>query len=79
MAEESALPGAATPADPPALGIEPWLREIVRCPDCRSTLADGSGPAGPELQCTNTQCRRAYRIEDGIPVLLVDESRLLAD
>jgi uncharacterized protein YbaR (Trm112 family) len=40
-------------------------------------LSDGSGPDGPELQCTNTQCRRAYRIEDGIPVLLVDESRLI--
>jgi len=40
-------------------------------------LSDGSGPDGPELQCTNAQCRRAYRIDDGIPVLLVDESRSL--
>ena len=59
--------------------IEPWLREILRCPECRSTLTDGSGPAGPELHCTGPQCRRAYRIDDGIPVLLVDESRSLAD
>jgi phosphomannomutase len=59
--------------------IEPWLREILRCPECRSTLTDGSGPAGPELHCTGAQCRRAYRIDDGIPVLLVDESRSLAD
>jgi phosphomannomutase len=59
--------------------IEPWLREILRCPLCRSTLSDGSGPGGAELHCTNTQCRRAYRIDDGIPVLLADESRSLAN
>jgi phosphomannomutase len=69
--------GTTAPSDPSAPRIEPWLREILRCPKCRSTLSDGSGPDGPELQCTNTQCRRAYRIEDGIPVLLVDESRLI--
>jgi phosphomannomutase len=69
-------PAAVSPA---AAAIEPWLREILRCPQCRSTLADGSGPDGPELHCTNAQCRRGYRIEDGIPVLLVDESRSLSD
>jgi phosphomannomutase len=66
-------------ADPSAASIEPWLREILRCPQCRSTLSDGFGPSGPELHCTNVQCRRAYRVDDGIPVLLVDESRSLAD
>jgi uncharacterized protein YbaR (Trm112 family) len=54
--------------------IEPWLREILRCPACGATLRDGSGPAGdPELQCT--ACALAYRLDDGIPVLLVDEAR----
>ena len=57
--------------------IESWLREILRCPKCRSTLSDGSGPSGPELHCTDAGCRLAYRIDDGIPVLLVDESRPL--
>jgi phosphomannomutase len=66
-------------SDPGAARIEPWLREILRCPRCRSTLSDGSGPGGPELQCTNAQCRLAYRIDDGIPVLLIDESRSLAN
>jgi len=78
MSEETRPAGAAAPSDPSAPRIEPWLREILRCPQCRSTLSDGSGPGGPELHCTNAQCRRAYRIDDGIPVLLVDESRLLA-
>jgi uncharacterized protein YbaR (Trm112 family) len=54
--------------------IESWLREILRCPACRSTLRDVTGPGGePELACTG--CSLAYRIEDGIPVLLVDEAR----
>lgn len=76
-ASAPAVPAAAVPV-PDGSQIEPWLREILRCPKCRSTLADGSGPAGPELHCTNAECRLAYRIEDGIPVLLVDESRSLA-
>jgi phosphomannomutase len=83
MADQTQPAGAAAPSepsapsDPPASRIEPWLREILRCPQCRSTLSDGSGPGGPELHCTNTACRRAYRIDEGIPVLLVDESRSL--
>jgi phosphomannomutase len=77
MTEQTEPTGAAAPSDPAAPRIEPWLRGILRCPRCRSTLVDGSGPAGPELHCTNEQCRLAYRIDDGIPVLLVDESRSL--
>ena len=87
MAEENLMsdehqPKPASPTVPsvsPVPQIEPWLREILRCPKCRSTLSDGSGPGGPELHCTNAECRRAYRIDDGIPVLLVDESRSLQD
>lgn len=62
--------------------IEPWLREILRCPVCRGVLVDVTGPdGGPELQC-EADCdepglRRAYRVEDGIPVLLADEARLV--
>ena len=77
MTEETqpvAEDAAATPCAPL---IEPWLREILRCPQCRSTLTDGSGPSGPELHCTDAACRLAYRVDDGIPVLLVDESRVL--
>jgi uncharacterized protein YbaR (Trm112 family) len=54
--------------------IEPWLREILRCPACASPLRDGTSPdGGPELQCTG--CALAYRVDDGIPVLLVDDAR----
>ena len=61
---------------PPASAIEPWLREILRCPACRSELRDDTGPTGgPELVCTSGECGLAYRIDDGVPVLLVDEAR----
>ena len=55
--------------------IEPWVREILRCPACHSELADSTGPTGPELQCLGSSCGLAYRVEDGIPVLLVEEGR----
>ncbi|KRE37681.1 hypothetical protein ASG73_08505 [Janibacter sp. Soil728] len=55
--------------------IEPWLREILRCPACRAELRDEAGATGPELVCTGESCGLAYRVDDGIPVLLVDEAR----
>ncbi|NYF99122.1 Trm112 family protein [Janibacter cremeus] len=55
--------------------IEPWLREILRCPACRTELRDESGDSGPELVCTSAGCGLAYRVDQGIPVLLVDEAR----
>ena len=55
--------------------IEPWLREILRCPACRSELVDAEVEGAPELHCTNAGCGLQYRIDDGVPVLLVDEAR----
>lgn len=59
----------------PTSSIEPWLREILRCPACRGELRDEVGPTGPELVCTDAACGLAYRIDDGVAVLLVDEAR----
>ena len=57
--------------------IDPWLRDILRCPACHHPLRDGTGPDGAiELQCTG--CNLAYRVDEGIPVLLVDEARARA-
>ncbi len=61
--------------DTPVAPIEPWLREILRCPNCRSELRDETGPTGHELVCTSSECGLAYRIDEGVPVLLVDEAR----
>lgn len=47
-----------------------WLIDLLVCPACRSglqTKSDGSG-----LKCLI--CRRVYRIEDDIPVMLVSEA-----
>ena len=55
-------------ADP---ALPAWLRDNLRCPACRSVLADGAG----ELRCTSAECGLRYRVEEGIPVLLVDEAR----
>jgi uncharacterized protein YbaR (Trm112 family) len=56
--------------------IEPWLREILRCPKCHAEVRDDTGPTGaPELVCTSADCGLAYRVDDGIPVMLVDEAR----
>lgn len=46
------------------------LLEILACPKCKGELhltGDGS-----ELRCTT--CRLSYRIDDGIPILLIDEA-----
>lgn len=61
--------------------IDPWLRDILRCPITHSELLDGTGPDGaPELQAKDADeqgRRRAYRVEDGIPVLIPEEARFM--
>jgi uncharacterized protein YbaR (Trm112 family) len=51
------------------MNIDPALREVIRCPSCRSELEDSD----EELVCVG--CGLAYPVRDGIPVLLVDEAR----
>jgi uncharacterized protein YbaR (Trm112 family) len=54
-------------------GLDPTLLSILVCPADRGPLVlvdDASG--NPVLY--NPRLRRAYRIEDAIPVLLVDEA-----
>ena len=66
--------GVPAPAESGVPALEPWLRDILRCPVTGATLVDGVGPDGsPELVCTG--CGLAYPVRDDIPVLLVDEAR----
>jgi len=51
------------------MNLDPALVEIVRCPDCKGTLAQQDA----ELVCT--ACGLAYPVRDDIPILLVDEAR----
>jgi len=46
------------------------LLDILACPKCKGELSLYS--EGNELRCY--ACRLAYRIDDGIPVLMVDEA-----
>lgn len=46
------------------------LLEILACPKCKGELQLAAGDA--ELRCQT--CRLVYRIDDGIPILLVDEA-----
>ena len=64
--------------------IEPWLREILRCPQCKGELTDVRGTEGAEVaegaELTELQCPACglgYPIESGVPVLLVDLARRL--
>jgi uncharacterized protein len=53
------------------------LLSILVCPADRGPLMLVEGPDGQLLY--NPRLRRAYRIEDGIPVLLIDEARDVDD
>jgi uncharacterized protein YbaR (Trm112 family) len=53
--------------------LSPELREILACPKCKGAL-DFHEEVG-EIHCL--RCRLSYRIDEGIPVMLVDEARPL--
>ena len=60
----------------PSLTLPPKLLEILVCPKCKSALEHHAGP--PEsLVCR--ACRLVYAVQDGIPVMLIDEARPLDD
>ncbi|PYF99381.1 hypothetical protein SAMN05216184_10791 [Georgenia satyanarayanai] len=58
--------------------IEPWVRDILRCPVTGAELVEGTAPDGtPELRSTAPQRPLAYPVRDGVPVLLAEEAREL--
>jgi uncharacterized protein YbaR (Trm112 family) len=58
-----------TETEPGALA--PELKEILACPKCKGELEFREAQA--EIRCP--RCRLAYRIDDGIPVMLIDEAK----
>ena len=50
--------------------LSPDLLEILVCPQCKGTLEYREGEAA--LLCR--ACKLRYRIEDDIPVMLIDEA-----
>ncbi|QUR67451.1 Trm112 family protein [Mycobacterium spongiae] len=53
--------------------LDEFLASILVCPADRGPLV--LAVEGRTQQLYNPRLRRAYRVEDGIPVLLVDEAR----
>jgi uncharacterized protein len=54
--------------------VDPELKQILACPRCKQQTLDWREDKS-EVHCTG--CRLAFRIEDGIPVMLVEEARPL--
>ena len=50
--------------------IDPELLAIMQCPACAGKLVERPEP--PALVCG--ECGRAYRVVEGVPVMLVDEA-----
>ncbi|MBU0661856.1 Trm112 family protein [Candidatus Micrarchaeota archaeon] len=47
------------------------LLEVLACPKCKSDL--DYKKAKSVLACKNPGCKREYRVEDGIPIMLAEE------
>lgn len=54
-------------------GLPAELLSILVCPKCKGTLAEEPSA----LRCD--ACRLRYRIDDGIPVMLIDEATPVDD
>jgi uncharacterized protein YbaR (Trm112 family) len=55
------------------MSLAPELLEILVCPKCKGDLQYRHDPEA--LVCL--ACRLVYPVEDGIPVMLIDEARPL--
>ena len=51
------------------------LKQILACPKCKGTLEFHEDEG--QIHCK--ACKLAYRIEDDIPVMLVDEAKPLPE
>ncbi|WP_436492089.1 Trm112 family protein [Actinokineospora sp. HUAS TT18] len=58
-----------------AVDLDPQLLDILACPsDDHAPLVVGT-PADPNADAlTCTECGRQFRVDDGVPVLLLDEA-----
>lgn len=58
-----------------AVQLDPRLLEILACPSDDHAPLHAGTPTDPEADVlTCTSCGRQFRVDDGIPVLLLDEA-----
>jgi len=53
------------------MSLSPELLRVLVCPKCKGELEHREGP-GETLICH--ACRLVYRVEDDIPIMLIDEA-----
>ncbi len=53
------------------------LLDILVCPECKAPLVLVTTEGREELVCKAD--RLAYQVRDGVPVMLIDEARLMSD
>jgi len=46
------------------------LLEILACPKCKSSVVE----EGERICCTNEACALRYPIQEGIPIMLIEEA-----
>jgi len=71
MGDKTTKPGPA----PEASRIDPRLLEILVCPLTKTTLEYDAG----KQELISRVAKLAYPIRDGIPIMLPEEARPLAD
>lgn len=54
------------------MNLAPELLEVLACPACHAPVV--ANEAASTLDCTGTSCGLRYRVEDDIPVMLIDEA-----
>jgi uncharacterized protein YbaR (Trm112 family) len=62
----------ATPSGIEGTAIPEELLKVLACPACDERPPVESVNGGRFLRCT--RCRRRYPVQEGIPVMLVDEA-----
>lgn len=52
--------------------LDPMLLDLLVCPNCHADVALDSSTGAETLLCTG--CGYRYRIDDNIPIMLIDEA-----